>query len=62
MKNRTKSKIRARVEHVFAVMKLKFGFTKVRYRGLAKNIHRLKVTAALTNLFLARKHRFALQG
>src|SRR5216117_2852858 len=32
-KNRTKSKVRAKVEHVFQVMKLKFGFVKVRYRG-----------------------------
>ena len=29
-KNRTKSKVRARVEHVFQVMKLKFGFVKLR--------------------------------
>ena len=35
--NRVQSKTRSRVEHVFAVMKLHFGFTKVRYRGLAKN-------------------------
>ena len=39
-KNRTKSKIRARVEHVFAVVKRLWGFTKVRYRGLAKNASR----------------------
>jgi transposase, IS5 family len=32
-KNRTKSKVRSKVEHVFQVMKLKFGFVKVRYRG-----------------------------
>ena len=31
-KNRTKSSVRSKVEHVFAVMKLKFGFVKVRYR------------------------------
>jgi IS5 family transposase len=36
-KNRTKAKVRSKVEHVFAVMKLKFGFVKVRYRGIAKN-------------------------
>jgi hypothetical protein len=36
-KNRTKSKVRAKVEDVFQVMKLKFGFVKVRYRGLEKN-------------------------
>ena len=54
-KNRTKSRVRSKVEHVFAVMKLKFGFVKVRYRGLAKNANRLFVTCALVNLFLARK-------
>ena len=40
-KNRTKSRVRSKVEHVFAVMKLKFGFVKVRYRGLKKNADRL---------------------
>jgi IS5 family transposase len=40
---------------VFAVLKLKFGFVKVRYRGLDKNAHRLFVTCALVNLFLVRK-------
>ena len=54
-KNRTKSKVRAKVEHVFQVMKLKFGFVKVRYRGLKKNAHRLFVTCALANLFVSRK-------
>jgi IS5 family transposase len=52
--NRRKSKIRAKVEHVFGVIKRVFGFQKVRYRGLAKNLHRLEVTAALTNLFMVR--------
>ncbi len=54
-KNRTKSKVRAKVEHVFQVMKLKFGFVKVRYRGLKKNAHRLFVTCALVNLFMSRR-------
>jgi len=54
-KNRTKSKVRAKVEHVFQVMKLKFGFVKVRYRGLKKNAHRLFVTCALVNLFVSRR-------
>ena len=44
-KNRTKSKVRARVEHSIGIMKRVFGFAKVRYRGLAKNTHRLLVTA-----------------
>jgi IS5 family transposase len=54
-RNRTKSKVRAKVEHCFAVMKRVFGFTKVRYRGLEKNAHRLFVTCALVNLFMVRK-------
>lgn len=55
-RNRTKSKVRAKVEHCFLVIKRLFGFSKVRYRGLAKNLHRLQVTCALTNLFSARNH------
>jgi IS5 family transposase len=35
--NRTKSKVRSKVEHVFHVMKRQFGYTRVRYRGLDKN-------------------------
>jgi IS5 family transposase len=42
-KNRTKSTVRARVEHPIGVIKRVFGFVKVRYRGLAKNAHRLIV-------------------
>jgi IS5 family transposase len=44
---------------VFQVMKLKFGFVKVRYRGLKKNAQRLFVTCALVNLFLSRKKLLA---
>jgi len=40
---------------MFAVMKLKFGFVKVRYCGLDKNANRLFVTCAVVNLFLIRK-------
>jgi len=54
-KNRSKSRVRSRVEHVFGVMKLKFGFVKVRYRGLQKNANRLFATCALVNLFVVRK-------
>jgi transposase, IS5 family len=54
--NRIRSKTRARVEHVFAVMKLTFGFSRVRFRGLAKNLQRLLATCALINLVTARKH------
>ena len=54
-KNRNKSKIRSRVEHVFAVVKRLWGFDKVRYRGLAKNATRAFVTLALANIYLARR-------
>jgi IS5 family transposase len=53
-RNRTKSRVRSRVEHVFQIMKLKFGFVKVRYRGLGKNANRLFATCALVNLFNVR--------
>lgn len=55
-KNRTKSGVRAKVEHSIGVVKRVFGFAKVRYRGLAKNTHRLWVTCGLANLFIVR-HR-----
>ena len=54
-KNRTKSRVRSKVEHVFAVLKLKFGFVKVRYRGITKNANRLFTAFALVNLFMVRK-------
>ena len=53
--NRTKSKVRSKVEHAIGVIKRIFGFQKVRYRGLAKNLHRLQVTAGLANLFMHRR-------
>ena len=55
MVNRAKSKVRARVEHVFGVVKRLWGFDKVRYRGLAKNATRAFVTLGLANIYLARK-------
>jgi IS5 family transposase len=54
-KNRTQSTVRSKVEHVFAVMKLKFGFVKLRYRGLKKNATQLFAVCALLNLYLLRK-------
>jgi len=59
-KNRNKSSIRARVEHVFGVVKRLWGFTKVRYRGLTKNAGRAFTALALANLYLAR-HRLMAQ-
>jgi transposase, IS5 family len=38
------------------VIKRVFGYANVRYPGLKKNTHRLLVTRALANLFMARRH------
>ena len=57
-KNPTQSKVRAKVEHAIGVIKRVFGFTKVR---LKKNAHRLLVTCALANLFMARRHLLRCQ-
>jgi IS5 family transposase len=54
-RNRNKSKIRARVEHVFGVVKRLWGFSKVRYRGLEKNANRSFVMLGLANLYLSRR-------
>jgi transposase, IS5 family len=53
-KNRNKSRIRSRVEHVFGVVKRLWGFGKVRYRGLAKNATRAFTALALANIYLSR--------
>jgi IS5 family transposase len=53
--NRARSRVRARVEHAIGVIKRVFAFTKVRYRGIAKNANRLFVACALANLYMARR-------
>jgi hypothetical protein len=55
LRNRTRSKVRAEVEHGFGVMKRVFGCAKARYRGLAKRAHALFVLSALNNLYIARR-------
>jgi IS5 family transposase len=59
-RNRTKSKVRARVEHPIGVVKRIFGFVKVRYRGIAKNADRLFVACALANLYMMRRRLLRL--
>eukprot|EP01038_Epipyxis_sp_PR26KG_P018130 gene18132-biopygen5350 len=51
-----KASIRAKVEHPFRVLKRQFGFTKVRYRGLAKNTAQIVTLFALGNLWLVLNH------
>ena len=48
-----KSSVRAKVEHVFAVVKLQLPFRKTRYRGLQKQIAKMNSMFALANLILA---------
>ena len=60
-KNKNKSSVRAKVEHIFRVVKRIFGFDKVHYRGITKNHHRPCANFALANLYLHRK-RLAVLG
>lgn len=55
LKERAKAAIRAKVEHVFRTVKCQFGFTKVRYKGLAKNTAQLFTLFTLANLWQVRK-------
>ena len=55
-----KARIRAKAEHPFRVIKRQFGYTKVKYRGLAKNTAHLVTLFTLSNLWMAR--RSLLQG
>lgn len=53
-RNRQRSSIRARVEHLFRVIKRQFGYTKVRYKGLAKNQTQVFALMGLVNIYLLR--------
>ena len=59
--NATRSRTRARGEHIFHVVKRLWGFAKVRYRGLVKNTTRAYAACALANLYLVR-HQLVPQG
>ena len=52
-REREKSSIRAKVEHVFGVVKGQLHFRKTRYRGLRKQIAKFNMMFALANLLLA---------
>jgi transposase, IS5 family len=57
-----KASIRAKVEHPFRVLKRQFGYTKVRYRGLAKNTAQIVTLFALSNLRMARRQLMGSRG
>ena len=51
MENR-KSSVRCKVEHPFLIVKRQFGYSKVVYRGIAKNLHRFNILFASANLLM----------
>ena len=53
--NRKSNRTRARVEHIFGVVKHLWGYRKVRYRGIDKNATQVFTLFTLANLYLARK-------
>ena len=61
MINRARSRPRGCREHALRVVKQLWGFTKVRYRGLAKNLARAQTMFALANLYQVR-HKLLLAG
>ena len=56
-----KASVRAKVEHPFLIIKRDFGFTKTRYRGMAKNLNHLNVLFASAN-WVMRARAVALMG
>ena len=61
-RNRLLSKTRSRGEHIFLIAKRIFGFSKVRYKGLAKNTNFAFVLFALSNLYMVRRGLLASTG
>ena len=56
-----KASVRAKVEHQFLIVKRDFGFTKTRYRGMAKNQNHLHMLFASAN-WLMRARAVTLAG
>ena len=54
-RNRKHGSVRAKVEHVFRVVKCQFGYRKTRYRGIEKNGCQIFSLMALANLYMARR-------
>ena len=49
---RMKSSVRSNVEHPFLIVKRYFGYCKVAYKGIAKNMNRINLLFACTNLLM----------
>ncbi|MBB3815683.1 IS5 family transposase, partial [Xanthomonas arboricola] len=57
-----KANVRAKVEHPFRVIKRQFGYTKIHYRGLAKNTAQVLTLFALSNLWMKRRQLLPTMG
>jgi IS5 family transposase len=60
-KNRTKSKVRARVEHSIGVIKRVFGFAKVRYEQIGQRAGHEQAMSVLVEPAIARRHLLRCQ-
>jgi IS5 family transposase len=61
-RNKKHASVRAKVEHVFRIVKCQFGYRKVRYKGLAKNAAQVFSLMALANLYQTRGQLLAVAG
>ena len=55
-REKRKASVRAKVEHPFLYVKRRFGYAKVRYRGLSKNTQRLALLLGFANLMRAEQY------
>ncbi|MCY4529852.1 MAG: IS5 family transposase [Chloroflexi bacterium] len=55
-REKRKASVRAKVEHPFLYVKRRFGYAKVRYRGLTKNTQRLALLLGFANLMRAERY------
>jgi IS5 family transposase len=60
--NTKSNRTRAKVEHLFGVVKHLWGYRKVRYRGIDKNAAQVFTLMALANFYLARRQLVAAPG
>jgi transposase, IS5 family len=61
-RNKKHASVRAKVEHVFRIVKCQFGHRKTRYKGIAKNAAQVFSLMALANLYQARGALLAVAG
>ena len=57
-----KSAVRCKVEHAFKIIKDTFGFRKIRYRGLAKNLHKLSANLLMVKRGQIKSQKLLARG